>query len=259
LSLLVSIFQLFAVAIDHQSRKFRKVLPHVLSAISDFDVALFQSNSSIRQVLMSSQAGISGLDDVITIRFALFRCCLLQHWSFFMGSKKMNQPCDPMGFKFFQSSMNEILNVFNQTNSDSSSSGDRGGGGGGVSLIRVQYNLATLRELHRVHNLFTVCPPELRIQCLTVCLNMIASTSMELLRDEIVVLIHTIASFHFRDFFNVFVPQYVANTFPGNSVTNFQKEKLCAQFAQDADAISFAENAYNFTNYLKTLKEMQKK
>jgi hypothetical protein len=250
----VSIFQLFAVAIDHQSRKFRKVLPHVLAAVSDFDVALFQTTSPIRQVLVSTQAGITGLDDIMTIRFRLFRCCLLQHWSFFMGSKKMNQMANPMGFQFFQSSMNEILNTFHQAIAEDSGNGS----GEGVSLVRVQYNLATLRELHRVHKLFTSCPSEVRVNCLTACLNMIASTSMEMLRDDIVILIHTMASFSFRDFFSIFVPQYVANAFPGNTISTFQKQKLCAQFAQEADAISFAANAFNFSNYLQTLKDKLK-
>ena len=263
LALLVSIFQLFAVTIDHQSRKFRKILPHVLAAVSDFDAALFQPNSTIRHVLMSTDAGRSGLDDVITIRFRLFRCCLLQHWSFFMGSAKMNTSGDPLGLAFFQSSMTEVLNTFSAAVLASSSSGSgggsggssgsSGGGGSGVSLVRVQYNLATLRELHRVHKLFASCPSDLRVQCLTVCLHMIASTSMELLRDEIVVLIHTIASFNFRDFFNIFVPQYVHNTL-GESVSSFHKSKLVKQFANEADAVSFSENAFNFANYLNTLR-----
>ena len=112
LTLLVSIFTLFAVTIDHPSKKFRKVLPHVLAAVSDFDQALFTPTSPVRQVLMSSAAGQSGLDDVMTIRFRLFRCCLLQHWSFFMGNPKKSLMGDPNGQLFYESSMTELLRTF---------------------------------------------------------------------------------------------------------------------------------------------------
>ena len=75
---------------------------------------------------------------------------------------------------------------------------------------------------------------------------------MELLQEEIVLLVHTIASFNFRDFFTVFLPQYVAQMF-GHSASSFHQQKLCAQFAQEADAVSFSENALNFANYMQTL------
>ena len=80
---------------------------------------------------------------------------------------------------------------------------------------------------------------------------MIANTSMELLRDDIVPLIHSIASFNFDDFFKIFLPQYVGSVL--GSISNFHQQKLCVQFGNDCDAVSFKENSINFANYMQTL------
>ena len=81
---------------------------------------------------------------------------------------------------------------------------------------------------------------------------MIANTSMELLRDDIVPLIHSIASFNFDDFFRIFLPQYVGNVL-GTSISNINQQKFCVQFGNDCDAVSFKENSINFANYMQTL------
>ena len=202
---------------------------------------------------------------MIDVRFRLFKGCLLQHWQFFMGNPRTNKKPNQNGQQFFESSMMEILKTFhsagfglagNSNSNGPSSNGTNGtnGTGGGMMVVspeRVRYNLKTLKQLHRVHKLFASCSSELRVQCLTVCLNMIANTSMELLRDDIVPLIHSIASFNFDDFFKIFLPQYVSSVL--GSISNFHQQKLCVQFGNDCDAVSFKENSINFANYMQTL------
>ena len=122
------------------------------------------------------------MDDVIDVRFRLFKGCLLQHWQFFMGNPRTNKKPNQNGQQFFESSMMEILKTFHSAgfglagNSNGQSSNGTNGTGGGMMVVspeRVRYNLKTLKQLHRVHKLFASCSSELRVQCLTVCLNMI--------------------------------------------------------------------------------------
>ncbi len=267
LSLLVSVLRLFSVAVNDPSKKFRRVLPHVLGAVSEFDGALFAPQSPVRQALLATRAGQEGLDDVLAARFALFRVGLLQHWSYFCGTAAVNKSkpmppgaaaprgskaADPVGRAFFEASMNEVLRGFGVAAQAGGAAAPAGAPASAraVAPDQVRYNVRTLRELHRVHGMFNVCVPALRAQCLTACLRLLASSGMELLRDDIIPLVHSIAAFDFQGFFRAFLPQYVESVLapvPGANDA-FHKQKLCAQFAQDADAVSFAENALNFSN-----------
>ena len=259
LALLVSVMRMFAVAVNDSSLKFRRVLPHVLGAISNFDAALFSSSSPVRAACMSSAAGLAGLDDVLSVRFLLFRICLLQHWTFFMGNNKRNKPPDPTGRAFFESSMRELLNTFIRAAqggvemSQAGTTDDDKMASSSVKAVafapaQVRFNLKTLQELHRVHRLFLKCPGEITGQCLTACLRLVASTGMELLQSEAISLVHKIAACDFNSFFESFLPRYIANTLQ-EAATPARQQQLLSQFDRESvDAISFGENCLNFLN-----------
>jgi hypothetical protein len=263
LSLLVSVLRLFAVAINDPSSKFRQVMPHVLGAIAEFDQALFNPLSPVRAVCMSTAAGKMGLDDILTVRFRLFRICLLQHWTFFMGNQKMSKLPDPVGKRFFESSMREVLNMFNraarggvvvQSGATEGAGGGSSSAGGGVQAVAmtpelIRYNVRTLEELQRVHRLFHKCGGAMTGECLTACLQLLAGTGMELLQTEIVSLVHKIAACDFKAFFESFLPGFVAHVLGGTKASTARHRQLLSQFgAESVDTMSFGENCLNFVN-----------